>query len=151
MEDHVEDQKKAHRERRAGKLFCSTQYCKTIVFNDGWKIIRAQSGQEKFKDPHVQEMDEKSFCYPVSSQGSETFSQVNRFGSAQINQILHEISFIAEQNLFPTLVSNFLFFFFFRARKWKSSIDRTTLEPPPIMVAIVGPPKVGKKTLYSKL
>jgi hypothetical protein len=48
---------------------------------------------------------------------SETFSQVNRFGSAQINQILHEMSFIADQNLFPTLVSNFLFFFFFRARK----------------------------------
>ncbi|EFX76644.1 hypothetical protein DAPPUDRAFT_322224 [Daphnia pulex] len=35
----------------------------------------AQSGQEKFKDPHIQEMDEKSFCYPVISQGSETFSQ----------------------------------------------------------------------------
>jgi hypothetical protein len=130
---------------------------KTIAFNDGWKIIRAQSGQEKFKDPHIQEMDETSFCYPVISQGSETFSQVNRFGSAQINQILHEMSFIADKNLFPTLVSNFLFFsFFFRARKWKKQhiplLDRTPLEPPPIMVAIVGPPKVGKNTLlYSKL
>jgi len=33
------------------------------------KICRAQSGQEKFKDPHIQEMDETSFCYPVISQG----------------------------------------------------------------------------------
>lgn len=27
------------------------------------------------------------------------------------------------------------------------SVDRTPLEPPPIVVAVVGPPKVGKTTL----
>ncbi|KAL1139042.1 hypothetical protein AAG570_009103, partial [Ranatra chinensis] len=30
-------------------------------------------------------------------------------------------------------------------------VDRTTLEPPPILVAIVGPPKVGKSTLIHSL
>ena len=30
-------------------------------------------------------------------------------------------------------------------------VDRTPLEPPPIMVAIVGPPKVGKSTLLQAL
>ena len=30
-------------------------------------------------------------------------------------------------------------------------VDRTPLEPPPIVVAVVGPPKVGKSTLISSL
>ena len=30
-------------------------------------------------------------------------------------------------------------------------VDRTSLEPPPIIVAIVGPPKVGKTTLINNL
>ena len=30
-------------------------------------------------------------------------------------------------------------------------VDRTPLEPPPIVVAIVGPPKVGKTTLLQAL
>lgn len=30
-------------------------------------------------------------------------------------------------------------------------VDRTPLEPPPIVVAIVGPPKVGKTTLLNSL
>lgn len=30
-------------------------------------------------------------------------------------------------------------------------VDRTPLEPPPIIVAIVGPPKVGKSTLMKGL
>jgi len=30
-------------------------------------------------------------------------------------------------------------------------VDRTPLEPPPVMVAIVGPPKVGKSTLINCL
>lgn len=30
-------------------------------------------------------------------------------------------------------------------------IDRTPLEPPPVMVAVVGPPKVGKTTLINCL
>ena len=30
-------------------------------------------------------------------------------------------------------------------------VDRTPVEPPPIIVAIVGPPKVGKTTLISSL
>lgn len=30
-------------------------------------------------------------------------------------------------------------------------VDRTPLEPPPVMVAVVGPPKVGKTTLIHAL
>lgn len=30
-------------------------------------------------------------------------------------------------------------------------VDRTPLEPPPVIVAIVGPPKVGKTTLINSL
>ena len=30
-------------------------------------------------------------------------------------------------------------------------VDRTPLEPPPVVVAVVGPPKVGKSTLISSL
>lgn len=30
-------------------------------------------------------------------------------------------------------------------------VDRTPLEPPPILVAVVGPPKVGKSTLIKSL
>lgn len=32
-------------------------------------------------------------------------------------------------------------------RKHLPTVDRTPVEPPPIVVAIVGPPKVGKSTL----
>lgn len=31
------------------------------------------------------------------------------------------------------------------------SVDRTPLEPPPIVVAVIGPPKVGKTTLINSL
>ena len=30
-------------------------------------------------------------------------------------------------------------------------VDRTPLEPPPVVVAVVGPPRVGKSTLISSL
>jgi hypothetical protein len=60
----------------------------------------------------------KAFAIQSVAKAQKRFHRVNRFGSAQIDQILHEMSFIADQNLFPMLVSNFLFFsFFFRARK----------------------------------
>jgi len=36
-------------------------------------------------------------------------------------------------------------------RKHQPTVDRTPLEPPPIVVAIVGPPKVGKTTLMQGL
>jgi hypothetical protein len=35
MEDHVEDKKKAHRERRACTLLFGLQYLKIKTFNDG--------------------------------------------------------------------------------------------------------------------
>jgi hypothetical protein len=123
------------------------------------KICRAQSGQEKSQGsarsrngcPSAQP---QSFCYPVSSQGSETFSQVNR--------LVHQISIKACMKSLSELTT-FLFprcqqcQFFFRAQDLETKkqhiplVDRTPLEPPPIMVAIVGPPKVGKTTLLQAL
>lgn len=44
-------------------------------------------------------------------------------------------------------------FFFYRTQDLKTKkhhipvVDRTPLEPPPIVVVVMGPPKVGKSTL----
>lgn len=44
-------------------------------------------------------------------------------------------------------------FLWFRAQDLKTKkhhiplVDRTPLEPPPVVIAVVGPPKVGKSTL----
>ncbi len=59
MEDHVEDKKKAHRERRAGKQLFGIQYLKIKTFNDGVieKFVGRKADKKKVKDPHVQEMD----------------------------------------------------------------------------------------------
>ena len=51
------------------------------------------------------------------------------------------------------IINLFKLYLLYRAQDLKSKkhhipiVDRTPVEPPPVVVAIVGPPKVGKSTL----
>ncbi|XP_045029896.1 ribosome biogenesis protein BMS1 homolog [Daphnia magna] len=101
MEDAVEDKKKAHRERRAGR----------------------KADKKKAKDPHVQEMDARQRNPKAFAIQSVAKAQ-KRFHRAQDLE--------TKKQHIPL-------------------VDRTPLEPPPIIVAIVGPPKVGKTTLLQAL
>lgn len=67
--------------------------------------------------------------------------------------------FTYKDEAFYILKVNLIFFFFFTNRtqdlKTKKHhipvVDRTPLEPPPIVVVVMGPPKVGKSTLIQCL